>query len=329
MADIVTQKQRLEDAIANNDTDQILGILETLASTKVTVELLKSTKIGVVVGRLRKSKDEKIVSLSSKLVDDWKNDITNSSANGGNNGLKGSSDSLKVSNDSLGTSTDSIKKEIKEEKVKPEIKEESKDSEKGKKRKIEDDLPEKVSKPTITPKKISSPIPTPSVKSPSSNPRDQIKENLIQALGDSVEGDEVTPSRAADLIERELHSIYGDVNKDYKTKYRSISFNLKNPKSDHLRRAVLEGRLSASVLCTMSPQEMASPEDQKKRLEIEKYNLEAAMIGNNSSATTDMFQCGKCKQRKCTYYQMQTRSADEPMTTFVTCVNCNNRWKFC
>jgi transcription elongation factor S-II len=31
----------------------------------------------------------------------------------------------------------------------------------------------------------------------------------------------------------------------------------------------------------------------------------------------------------CTYYQLQTRSADEPMTTFVTCVNCDNRWKFC
>ena len=30
---------------------------------------------------------------------------------------------------------------------------------------------------------------------------------------------------------------------------------------------------------------------------------------------------------KCTYYQLQTRSADEPMTTFVTCINCGNRWK--
>ena len=42
-----------------------------------------------------------------------------------------------------------------------------------------------------------------------------------------------------------------------------------------------------------------------------------------------MFKCGKCKTYKTTYYQMQTRSADEPMTTFVTCLNCNNKWKFC
>jgi DNA-directed RNA polymerase subunit M/transcription elongation factor TFIIS len=40
-----------------------------------------------------------------------------------------------------------------------------------------------------------------------------------------------------------------------------------------------------------------------------------------------MFKCGKCKSIKTTYYQLQTRSADEPMTTYVTCLGCNNRWK--
>lgn len=40
-----------------------------------------------------------------------------------------------------------------------------------------------------------------------------------------------------------------------------------------------------------------------------------------------MFTCNKCKSKKTTYYQMQTRSADEPMTTYVTCTNCDLRWK--
>lgn len=39
--------------------------------------------------------------------------------------------------------------------------------------------------------------------------------------------------------------------------------------------------------------------------------------------------CSGCKKKaKCTYYQMQTRSADEPMTTFVTCLECDKKWKF-
>ena len=45
------------------------------------------------------------------------------------------------------------------------------------------------------------------------------------------------------------------------------------------------------------------------------------------SAATDEFTCWKCKGTKCTYYQLQTRSADEPMTTFVCCLSCANRWR--
>ena len=42
-----------------------------------------------------------------------------------------------------------------------------------------------------------------------------------------------------------------------------------------------------------------------------------------------IFKCKKCKSKKTTYYQLQTRSADEPMTTYVTCMECDNHWKFC
>ena len=39
------------------------------------------------------------------------------------------------------------------------------------------------------------------------------------------------------------------------------------------------------------------------------------------------FKCGRCKSIKTTYFQMQTRSADEPMTVFVSCLNCGKNWK--
>jgi DNA-directed RNA polymerase subunit M/transcription elongation factor TFIIS len=40
-----------------------------------------------------------------------------------------------------------------------------------------------------------------------------------------------------------------------------------------------------------------------------------------------LFMCGKCKSVKTSYYQLQTRSADEPMTAYITCKSCGHRWK--
>jgi DNA-directed RNA polymerase subunit M/transcription elongation factor TFIIS len=44
-------------------------------------------------------------------------------------------------------------------------------------------------------------------------------------------------------------------------------------------------------------------------------------------ATTDTFACPKCLSHNCYHFEMQTRSADEPMTTFLTCLDCDTRWK--
>eukprot|EP00955_Chlamydomonas_euryale_P096490 365014-Chlamydomonas_euryale.AAC.14 len=103
---------------------------------------------------------------------------------------------------------------------------------------------------------------------------------------------------------------------------------------------VLAGEIPADVLVNLSADELGSDERRQKNdkvltehgspcMQIREHMKNEAVRGQNQQASTDMFQCSKCRQRKCTYYQMQTRSADEPMTTFVTCVNCNNRWKFC
>ena len=60
--------------------------------------------------------------------------------------------------------------------------------------------------------------------------------------------------------------------------------------------------------------------DKKQKIDRLKYET-------RTEIATDLYRCGYCKQRKCTYYQLQTRSADEPMTTFVTCLNCGKNWK--
>jgi len=53
------------------------------------------------------------------------------------------------------------------------------------------------------------------------------------------------------------------------------------------------------------------------------------MYEMNAEASSDDFVCRKpkCRSKRCSHYQMQTRSADEPMTTYVTCLDCGNRYK--
>ena len=53
---------------------------------------------------------------------------------------------------------------------------------------------------------------------------------------------------------------------------------------------------------------------------------ERTQLEGDFSRATDKWQCNGCKMRKCTYYELQTRSADEPMTIFIQCLNCGKRW---
>ena len=64
----------------------------------------------------------------------------------------------------------------------------------------------------------------------------------------------------------------------------------------------------------------------KKRIDMEMKKEYASNIMNQEDYK-GLFRCGRCKSYKTTYYQMQTRSADEPMTVFITCHACDNRWK--
>ncbi|TQD98616.1 hypothetical protein C1H46_015864 [Malus baccata] len=168
--------------------------------------------------------------------------------------------------------------------------------------------------------------------------RDKVRVLLHEALskvaaeGDERFADEVNaadPIRVAVTVESVLFENWGGSTGSQKAKYRSLIFNLKDQKNLDFRRKVLLGHIKAERLVNLSTAEMASDQRQEETKKLEEKALFECERGGPPKATTDQFKCGRCGQRKTTYYQMQTRSADEPMTTYVTCVNCNNRWKFC
>lgn len=116
--------------------------------------------------------------------------------------------------------------------------------------------------------------------------------------------------------------------KEYSTKMRSLSLNVKDKRNPSLRKGVIDGRISPESFVVMTAEEMASDEQKQERQRLIMKNLFNARAAEEQQAETDAFECSRCRQRKCRYYQKQTRSADEPMTVFVTCTNCNYRWKF-
>lgn len=108
----------------------------------------------------------------------------------------------------------------------------------------------------------------------------------------------------------------------YIQKLKNIYINLSKP---HILKLVNNSKFKIHELAYMShydydPDKWKSLIENKKIRDENKYTPKI-------EASTDDFVCGKCKSTKCTYYQLQTRSADEPMTTFVTCLDCGNRFK--
>jgi DNA-directed RNA polymerase subunit M/transcription elongation factor TFIIS len=95
-------------------------------------------------------------------------------------------------------------------------------------------------------------------------------------------------------------------------------------KNARLISRLMSGEFSPYEICGMDHQYLF-PENWKTYID-EKSKRDRTLYEINKEMATDIYKCGKCHKRECVYYQLQTRSADEPMTTFVTCLNCGKRW---
>lgn len=264
--------QALGEQLQDPATEQSLAleILGRLLQVTASVAMLKETKIGIVVGNLKKtSADTQVVDTCARLIAKWKDDAR--------------------------------------DQPQPQPKREAEQA-------------------------------GPVAKKPA--PEEDFPEALRNSLGDAVRDKCVemffgcfpaTKKGASGLVFKLENSLFEHSNRladgRYKALFRSKFLNLKgNPQ---LVQGLLDGTLAADRFMAMSSEEMASETRKKENMEMERQNLHNTQAAKDSQAETDQFKCGKCQQRKCKYYQLQTRSADEPMTTFVTCVNCGNRWKFC
>jgi DNA-directed RNA polymerase subunit M/transcription elongation factor TFIIS len=126
----------------------------------------------------------------------------------------------------------------------------------------------------------------------------------------------IAESTARKIIKKWNNPFFVEI---YISKFKTLLINLQ---SEYVQQLACKNPYNVAF---MTHQEF-NPEKWKPLLE-KKQKIEQFMLSNKLTANTDMFTCFKCKSKNCSYYQLQIRSADEPMTTFVTCIDCENHWK--
>jgi len=109
------------------------------------------------------------------------------------------------------------------------------------------------------------------------------------------------------------------------TLYNNLDENSYVENKSFLKR-LINNDFDINQIAFLSPQEI-NKEHWKKYLDKQIANDEF-LYSRTSGIRTNEYKCGRCREKDCTYYQLQVRSSDEPMTTFVNCLNCGNRWSF-
>ncbi|GAA5991381.1 hypothetical protein JCM10908_003285 [Rhodotorula pacifica] len=344
-AEILVLRKKLVSATSGETpkpTEAVEILKQLKAEVVATDELLRETKIGVTVNKLRNNDAKEVADLAKELVRKWKADV-------GQSGSKKTSTAAASS-----TATSSAPSPAAAVATTPKSPTPKATSDSG------------VSSKPTAPSSSSTTAPTPASTAVSSNgapsgplrrqssggpPRTHKADGIDFAKGEGATGDKTRDKcceliydalaqdsgAPSDLIETRSRALEAHVWEQnpppggtaaYRNKMRSFYLNLKAVNNPGLREDVVSGEISIVQLYEMDPKDMASEERKAENRKLVAENLFKAQAAAPQQAETDAFQCGKCKQRRCMYYQMQTRSADEPMTTFVTCLSCNNRWKF-
>jgi transcription elongation factor S-II len=107
------------------------------------------------------------------------------------------------------------------------------------------------------------------------------------------------------------------LNNVYKNKLNDIKHNLNPSNNDTLLTRIKENDIEPEKIAFLEFDDI-DPTHWNPLTKKLKYREDKTI----NIATTNMFTCGKCKESCCTFKQLQTRSADEPMTVFVKCTIC-------
>lgn len=113
----------------------------------------------------------------------------------------------------------------------------------------------------------------------------------------------------------------------YVNKLRTLYNNLDENsyvKNINFKNKILNNEFNLEKIAFLTPQEINN-DHWKKYIDRQDAN-DQFLYSRTVGIRTDVYKCKRCKANDCTFYQLQVRCSDEPMTTFVNCLNCGKRW---
>ena len=156
--------------------------------------------------------------------------------------------------------------------------------------------------------------------------------NMASRYAEALKTDDGSDISMADEIGSEIeiamfNYFKGNLSgKSFMGQFREILIALKCKDNKTLRSRILSRSLMATTLPMMSSKSFLNPTQQLKHQSIIEEVTADLTAGTTTEVETSIFLCSRCKKRRCTYYELQTRSGDEPMTQFVSCLNCGKKW---
>ena len=144
---------------------------------------------------------------------------------------------------------------------------------------------------------------------------------LVDNLEKSIYNYSILEATKRNIIKKWENSVFVHL---YVDRLRSIYTNLKN-KDCELMSRLKSGDILPQQVAFMTHQEFSHRRWQS--LLEEQHKRQACKFNTEIQASTDVYQCKRCKSRKCIYTEQQVRSADESMTIFVTCLDCGKQWR--
>jgi DNA-directed RNA polymerase subunit M/transcription elongation factor TFIIS len=94
--------------------------------------------------------------------------------------------------------------------------------------------------------------------------------------------------------------------------------------SSYLVENIINGTINPSSVGSMSPHQMSPHSEDQYLIDMKNRRLE---IKIDNQRYTTMHKCPKCYAKKATFYEKQTRSADEGKSVFYECLECSFEWK--